>query len=235
VWAFGAVTFPSGSGVQIVTGNVRLNPGGSSNNGAGQVSGTVITSAISRQTTTITATFPVLSGTDFSISTGTASISPGAIVNIFVDGGTLTINPGSYGSLNVNAGTVIFPAGDYTFTNVTFNPAGLFRSTGTSSLIRIAVRNTLIFRGNCDQNTPGTTGFLTQNVRWAVFGTGDSAIGLSSTAGNVFRGTVVVMNGKLIIDDGTRTYRGQFFARNVQVNGGPTVELIAFSAWETPT
>jgi len=181
---------------------------------------------IDRQLITITATFPPLAGSDFTINSGAQTISAGAIVNIFVNGGTLTINPGSYGNLTVNAGNVILSAGTYTFTNVTFNPPATFSPNNSAGALRINVQGTLLFRAACSS-------FSVENLRWAVFGTGGATIGpRSSPDSNVFRGTVVAMNGPLVVEDGSRTYRGAFFGLSVTVHGGATIQHAAFSAWE---
>jgi hypothetical protein len=212
--------------VPIVHGQLRTQ--GSANETAGQVSvvPTIEGTVIDRQLITISASFPTLSGSDFSISSGSQTISPGAIVNIFVNGGTLTIDPGSYGDLTVNAGNVILSAGTYTFTNVTFNPSATFSPNISASVLRINVRGTLIFRAACSN-------FSVPNLRWAVFGTGGATIGpRSNPDSNVFRGTVVAMNGPLIIEDGSRSYRGAFFGLSVTVHGGATIQHLAFSAWE---
>jgi hypothetical protein len=239
VWSVGNVAFPPGSSALIVHGQLRTQ--GSANEAAGQVSvPTIEGTAIDRQVTTITATFPVLAGSNFSLNPGDPpqTISPGAITDIFVNGSTLTINPGSYGGLNVNGGAVILLPGSYTFTNVTFNNGAELRSNGVAAIIRVNVRNTLIFRGTCTATTGGTTGYLTQNVRWAVFGSGGATLGPSTSPdSNVFRGSVVAMNGPFIIEDGSRTYSGGFFGLTVTVHGSATVRHTGFSAtaWETPT
>jgi hypothetical protein len=239
VWSVGNAAFPSGSSTAIVHGQLRTQ--GTANESAGQVTvtPTIESTTIERQLTTITATFPVLSGSTFNLNSGdpAQTINPGAIVDIFVNGSTLTINPGSYGNLVVNGGTVIMVPGTYTFTNVTLNAAGAFLSNGVNALMRVYVRNTLIFRAACGP-TSGGTSYLTQNVRWAAFGTGGATLGPRSNPDtNVFRGTIVAMNGPFVIEDGQRTYQGGFFGRSVTVHAAATVQHVAFlaAAWESPT
>ena len=236
VWAVGTVGFPA---TAVVHGDLRVTVNGGVNPNAGTATGSIISpTTINMQTTTITATFPVLSGSPFSISAGAQTINPGAITDITVTGGTLTIMPGSYGVLLVTAGTVIMSPGTYTFTDVTFQNTSTFAPNTTASQLFVNVRQTLIFRGNCT-----ATNFTTANMRWAVFGGGGAQIGQSTTPTNMFRGTVVAMNGPLIIDNTTRTYRGAFFGQTVQVNGDgtlpgitlPIIQHIGFATWEAPT
>jgi hypothetical protein len=242
VWSVGNVQFPTGSSAAIVHGTLRTQV--TSNDTIGQVTGTVIEPpppvVLDRQLTTITATFPVLSGSNFSISTGTQTISAGAIIDITVSGGTLTINPGSYGHLIVSAGIVRLLPGTYTFTNVTFNggaTVGTLQSNGGTTPILVNVRNTMIFRGSCTAALGGATnGYSTSNLRWAVFGGGGATIGPRVNPDtNIFRGTVVAMNGPLIVEDGTRTYQGGFFGLTVTVHALALVQHIGFTSWETPT
>jgi hypothetical protein len=233
VWAVGTVDFP-GTATVVVHGDLRVTV--SNDSVASQVTGTRVSpTTINHQTTTIVATFPVLSGSPFSISSGTQTISAGAITSITVTGGTLTINPGSYGNLQVSGGTVIMTAGTYTFTDASFSNTSTFSPNTTGGAIRINVRNTLIFRANCS-----TTNFNPANLRWAVFGAGGAQIGVSTTSSNVYRGSVVAMNGPLIIDDSSRMYRGAFFGLTVTVNGTapaslPTIQHVGFAFWEAPT
>jgi hypothetical protein len=223
VWSTGNVDLPGGSATLVVHGSLRTT--GTADEVAGQVSGTVFESAvITLGTTTILATFPVVSGSTYSISTGTDTINPGAINDIFVDGGTLTINQGSYGALTVNGGTVILNQGTYTFTNVTWNPNGTLQANNGGGAVHIHVRETMLFRGAC-------TSFTTANLRWVVFGAGGATLGPTTSATNVFRGTVVAMNGPMIIEDGTRTYRGGFFGLSVNVHANATIQHMAFGFW----
>ena len=240
LWSRGDVMFPSGSSVPIVHGQLRTE--GSANESPGQVTvtPTIEGTVIDKQLTTISATFPVLSGSNFTINSGTQTISPGAITGIFVNGGTLTINPGSYGDLVVNGGTVTLLPGTYTFTNVTFNggaSAGTLQSNGVNAAIRVNVRFTLIFRGACTANTGGTNGYLTSNLRFAVFGSQATIGARVNPDTNVFRATVVAMNGTLIVEDSQRTYRGAFFGQSVTVHSNAVIQHFGFAAanWETPT
>jgi hypothetical protein len=238
LWAVGTVTFPSGSTL-VVHGSLRTT--GGANESPGQVSGSVFDpTVIDRQLTTITATFPVVSGSPFTLNPADppTTISAGAITNIFVNGSTLTINPGSYGDLTVNGGTLTLLPGTYTFTNVTLNTSGTFQSNGVNALIRVYVRNTLIFRAACATATGSPNGYQTSNIRWAAFGTGGATLGPRTNPDtNPFRGTIVAMNGPFIIEDGARTYQGGFFGQSVTVHASATVQHVGFSAaaWETPT
>jgi hypothetical protein len=238
LWTRGTVDFPPGSTL-VVHGSLRTT--GGADEVAGQVSGTVFDpTTLDTQLTTITATFPVITGSPFTINPGdpAQTISAGAISSIFVNGSTLTINPGSYGDLTVNGGTVVLLPGTYTFTNVTLNTAGTFQSNGVNAIMRVNVRHTLIFRAACTASTGAPSGYQTANVRWAVFGTGGATLGPRSNPDtNVFRGTIVAMNGPFIIEDGARTYRGGFFGQTVTVHSSATVQHTGFSAaaWETPT
>jgi len=234
VWAIGTVDFPP-SATLVVHGSLRTT--GGADEVAGQVSGTVFDpTALDAQLTTITFAFPVITGSSFSINSGTQTISAGSITNIFVNGGTLTINPGSYGDLVVNGGTVTLLPGTYSFTSVSFNPAGTLQSNGVASAIFVYVRNALIFRGACTAITGAPNGYMTENLRWAAFGVDGATIGPRSPPdSNVFRGTVVAMNGPMIVEDSTRTYLGGFFGLTLTVHGLPTIRHAGFSAWETPT
>ncbi len=65
-------------------------------------------------------------------------------------------------------------------------------------------------------------------------GAGGATLGGGGTT-TVFRGTVVAINGPLVIEDGLRTYRGAFFGGSVSVFSDATIQHVAFSAWESPT
>lgn len=177
--------------------------------------------------TTIEATFPPLPTTDLVHETGSVTITPGSFRHITVNGGTATIQPGSYGNLVVNGGTLILNVGSYTFELATFNTGTTFSPDNSTGIIRVSVMNTLIFRA-------ATSNYPSPNLRFAVFGPGGATLG-GAAAAPVFRGTVVAMNGPLILEGGApRTYRGAFFGRTVIVQAGATVQHTAFAGWEAP-
>jgi hypothetical protein len=244
LWSVGQVTVPLGA--LIVHGALRTENGTNATTPT-EVSGAVIEPppavSLDRQLTTITATFPVLSGSNITHSSGTATINPGAITGITVTGGILIINPGSYGDLIVNGGTVrLVPGGTYTFTNITFNSgsgAGFLQSSnGANSVIKVNVRFNLIFRGGCTTSTTAPNGYETFNLRFAAFGSATIGARVNPDS-NPFRGTVVCMNGSCVIEDSNRTYQGAFFGQTVTVHANASIQHVGFVApptgWETPT
>jgi hypothetical protein len=214
VWSIGDVDLFSGTTTQPTTVHGDLRTSGVANIppvGA-VVTGSVFQLAtIGLGTTTITATFPTPAPADIVHNTpSTLSLVPGAYGNVVVDLGTLALSPGTY-----------------TFESLTMNAGSQLIANNAASVVRVNVRTQMVFRASTTAATNPA------NLRFAVFGAGGASLGAGSTT-TIFRGTVVALNGPLIIE-GTRTYRGAFFGLTVTVLTGATIQHQAFSAWETPS
>jgi hypothetical protein len=227
VWSLGNVVVAGGA---VIHGALRTNGTASlppSPPNPDPVTGSEFTGSgtgLTVQTTTINGNFPTLPATPLFHNGGTATISPGTFGDITVNAGTLTINPGSYGNLTVNdtATVVLNGTGTYTFLSFTFSAGAALQVSGT---IQVHMRNSMNFAATVNTVNPAL-------YRFAVF-TGGVTLGPPNTT-NTFRGTVVAMNGSVMIN-GTRIYRGAFFGRTVTVQPGCTIQQVAFGSWELPS
>jgi len=151
--------------------------------------------------------------------------------DIFFDdpAGTLSLAAGAYGNVTINQGTLSLTSvpGNYTFESLTLESGTTFLCGNTGGVVRVSIRGAFIFRAAMN------TGTNPANLRFAVFGALGATL-MAGTTTNVFRGTVVAMNGPLLIQN-TRTYRGGFFGQTVTLGNGVTIQHTAFSAWEAPT
>jgi hypothetical protein len=151
--------------------------------------------------------------------------------DIFFDDptGTLTLPQGAYGNVTINQGTLSLSTvpGTYTFESLTLESGTTFLCSNNTAVVRVSIRGTFIFRAAMNTATNPA------NLRFAVFGAGGATL-MTGTTTSMFRGTVVAMNGALLVQD-TRTYRGAFFGRTVTLGSGVTIQHIQFSAWEAPS
>ena len=203
VWSIGNVTLNSGA---VINGNLRTHGTVTPNPPLTQVTGTSsLGTTINLGLTVIRATFPPRPLQDFNQSTD------------------LTLASGSYGDVTLNGGTLTLSPGTYTFESLTLNSGTTF-APNTTNPVFINVRNALIFRGHI-----GT--YNANNVRFAAF----SSLGatLEQDAGSPLLGTVVAINGPLILQ-GSRSCQGALFGQTSSVQPGATLRHIAFSAWESP-
>jgi hypothetical protein len=151
---------------------------------------------------------------------------------------TLTLPPGAYGNVSILQGTLSLstPAnptpppnnlGVYTFESLLLESGTTFLGNNATGILRINVKGKLTIRAAMTNATNPL------NLRFAVFGTEDTILE-SGTTSSFFRGTVVAMNSKLLIQ-GPRTFRGAFLGRTVTIGGGATIQFQAFSLWEPAT
>jgi hypothetical protein len=211
IWSIGNVDLPAPPPTVVVHGDLRTS--GTADDVAGQVSGAVFENAsIVLGTTTITATFPTPPPADITHDSNTP----------------LTLAPGAYGNVVLNLGSLQLSPGTYTFESLTMNTGSTLAANNATGAVRVNVRNTMVFRAAMMATVN------TANLRFAVFGPGGATLGTGPIVSNVFRGTVVALNGPLIIEGGLRTYRGAFFGLTVQVFTDSTIQHIPFSAWEPP-
>jgi hypothetical protein len=114
------------------------------------------------------------------------------------------------------------------FESLTMNAGSALVANNATGVVRVNVRTQMIFRASA------AAAINTANLRFAVFGPGGATLGPDLSPTNVFRGTVVAVNGPVLIE-GTRTYRGAFFGQTVIVSTGATIQHLPFSAWEPPS
>jgi len=213
VWSIGPVSLETGTGSNTtVHGSVRSGSTVTVPPGATVTPGpTLASQTITLGLTQIAATFPSPPPADITQNTNT----------------TLSLPPGAYGNVTINQGTLSLSPGTYTFESLILETGTTFLGNNASALLRVNIKGTFTCRAAM------TTATNPVNLRFAVFGTGDTNLEAGSTT-SIFRGSVVAMNGVLHIQ-GTRTFRGAFFGRTVVVGLGATIQHQAFSAWEAPT
>jgi hypothetical protein len=212
VWSVGPVILAAGTGsTTTVHGSVRSGQSVTVPGGAIVSPGPTLTNqTINLGLINISVTFPS-PPTDIVHNTNT----------------TLTLPQGAYGNVSINMGTLSLSPGTYTFESLTLETGTTFLGNNAGGPLLINIRGAFICRAAMTNATNPL------NTRFAVFGTAGATLQAGSTL-SMFRGTVVAMNGPLLIQQ-TRTYRGAFFGRTVTLGTGVTIQHQGFTGWEAPS
>jgi hypothetical protein len=152
--------------------------------------------------------------------------APGAAVRVGPDQRRV-LAPGAYGAVTVSSrATLALSAGSYFFDSLTTEPQSVLSINATGGPVFVYVAGNVLWRAT----TAFAAGSGPANFLMGVV----SANGLSLET--AFAGTLVAPNAGLRLaptPTGSSGHRGQFFARDIQVEARQTVTYVRFANWAT--